>query len=107
MSCGTLSIDHPPIYLFNSYAHVCYHDSFVIFVSSLTDNDDMKCRMYNCILVVGGGLSFDGTENLLQYRIWLNLPPALKQSANVLVLTKSKVNHSVKFSDSQSDSDSQ
>ena len=51
----------------------------------------MKRRMYSCVLIVGGGLSFDGTENLLQYRIWLNLPPAMRQSTNVLVITKSKV----------------
>ena len=57
----------------------------------VTDSEEMKRRMYSCILVVGGGLSFDGTENLLQYRVWLNLPPAVRSSANVVVLTKSKV----------------
>ena len=47
--------------------------------------------MYSNILLVGGGLLFEGIESLLQYRIWLHLPLQFRQSANVVVLTRSKV----------------
>jgi len=54
------------------------------------DSDDMKRRMFSCILVVGGGLSFPGA------RLWLErlsaLIPAMYQSetGSVEVITKPK-----------------
>jgi len=47
--------------------------------------------MYGNILLVGGGLLFEGVESLLQYRVWLNLPPQYQSAASVNVLTRSKV----------------
>jgi len=47
--------------------------------------------MYGNILLVGGGLLFEGVESLLQYRVWLNLPPQYQSTASVNVLTRSKV----------------
>ena len=51
--------------------------------------------MYSSILLVGGGLMFEGVESLLQYRVWLNLPQPYRQSANVNVVSRSKVSLSL------------
>ena len=47
--------------------------------------------MYSNILLVGGGLLFEGVESLLQYRVWLNLPPNIRLHTNVTVISRSKV----------------
>ena len=47
--------------------------------------------MYSNILLVGGGLMFEGVESLLQYRVWLNLPPNIRHHTNVTVISRSKV----------------
>ena len=47
--------------------------------------------MYSNILLVGGGLLFEGVESLLQYRVWLNLPPHIRHHTNVTVISRSKV----------------
>ena len=57
----------------------------------IVENDEMKARMFNNVLLVGGGLMFEGIESLLQYRLWLNLPSPQRQTANVTVLTRTKV----------------
>ena len=47
--------------------------------------------MYSNILLVGDGLMFEGVESLLQYRVWLNLPPNIRHHTNVTVISRSKV----------------
>ncbi|XP_067938587.1 actin-related protein 8-like [Watersipora subatra] len=54
------------------------------------ENEEIKRKMYSNILLVGGGLLFEGVESLLQYRLWLHLPPHLKQSVNITVLSRTK-----------------
>lgn len=57
----------------------------------IADNEEMSGRMYSNILLVGGGLMFEGVESLLQYRVWLNLPQNIRHHTNVTVISRSKV----------------
>ena len=65
----------------------CFH-----ILSYFVDNDDMKRRMYSCILVVGGGLMFSGAQSWLQYTIWTQMPPHIRMTLDVMdVITRPKV----------------
>ncbi|XP_062612394.1 actin-related protein 8-like [Saccostrea cucullata] len=39
------------------------------------DNDETKKKMYSCMVVVGGGMMFEGAQQWLQYRVWVGMPP--------------------------------
>ncbi|TRY81838.1 hypothetical protein DNTS_011405 [Danionella cerebrum] len=41
-------------------------------------SDETKRKMYSCILVVGGGLQFHGTQQFLQHRILNKMPPSFR-----------------------------
>lgn len=45
-----------------------------IFHSSILANDELKRKMYGCILVVGGGMKFPGIGKWLQNRVGLQIP---------------------------------
>ncbi|KAK7101992.1 actin-related protein 8-like [Littorina saxatilis] len=38
------------------------------------DGEEMKRRMLSTILLVGGGLGFEGAQLWLQYQVWMNMP---------------------------------
>ena len=42
--------------------------------SSLAASDEMKRRMYSCILLVGGGAKFEGLSTWLHNRLLLQIP---------------------------------
>lgn len=55
------------------------------------ESDDMKKRMYSCIIVVGGGLAFLGTQSWLQYLLWIQMPPPVRLSLETMdVYTRPK-----------------
>ncbi|XP_060598476.1 actin-related protein 8-like [Ruditapes philippinarum] len=49
-------------------------DEAVLYSIDKCDSDDMKKKMYSCIVVVGGGFNFESTQPWLQYCIWKNMP---------------------------------
>jgi actin-related protein 8 len=56
------------------------------------ETDDMKKRMYSCIMVVGGGLMFQGLRGWLQHLIWSQMSPTIKPSIESQeIITKTKV----------------
>ncbi|KAI0239859.1 Actin-related protein 8 [Lamellibrachia satsuma] len=55
------------------------------------ENDDMKKRMYSCVVVVGGGLAFLGCQSWLQYLLWIQMPPHVRLSLETMdVYTRPK-----------------
>ncbi|XP_032892447.1 actin-related protein 8 isoform X2 [Amblyraja radiata] len=54
-------------------------------------SDETKKKMYSSILVVGGGLMFQGAQEFLQHRILNKMPPSFRRIVeNVEVLTRPK-----------------
>uniref|UniRef100_A0A672MU69 Actin related protein 8 n=1 Tax=Sinocyclocheilus grahami TaxID=75366 RepID=A0A672MU69_SINGR len=54
-------------------------------------SDETKRKMYSCILVVGGGLLFDGAQEFLQHRVLNKMPPSFRRLVeNVNVITRQK-----------------
>ena len=59
---------------------------------SIAENDEMKKRMYSCIVVVGGGLAFTGAQAWLQYLLWIQMSPQVRISLETMdVYTRPKV----------------
>lgn len=46
----------------------------LIEIVHITANEDLKRKMYGCILIVGGGMKFAGIATWLQNRISLQIP---------------------------------
>ncbi|MGH0167785.1 UNVERIFIED_CONTAM: hypothetical protein FKN15_053689 [Acipenser sinensis] len=54
-------------------------------------SDETKKKMYSCILVVGGGLMFHGSQEFLRHRILNKMPPSFRRVVeNVEVITRPK-----------------
>ncbi|XP_055503485.1 actin-related protein 8 isoform X2 [Leucoraja erinacea] len=54
-------------------------------------SDETKKKMYSSILVVGGGLMFQGAQEFLQHRILNKMPPSFRRIVeNVEVITRPK-----------------
>jgi len=61
----------------------------------VSDSDEMKKRMYSCIVVVGGGLMFSGAQSWLQYLVWTHMPAHMRLALETMdVITKPKVSRS-------------
>ncbi|RWS17454.1 actin-related protein 8-like protein [Dinothrombium tinctorium] len=54
------------------------------------DNDDTKRRMYNCVLVVGGGINFKGIDTWLQSRLSVQIPLQYRTGQCVDIITNPK-----------------
>ncbi|ELT94986.1 hypothetical protein CAPTEDRAFT_229124 [Capitella teleta] len=55
------------------------------------ENDDMKRRMYSCVMVIGGGLMFPGLHGWLQHLLWTQMPAAMRLSIESMdIITKTK-----------------
>ncbi|XP_058827296.1 actin-related protein 8-like [Topomyia yanbarensis] len=51
-------------------------------------NDELKRKMYGCILVVGGGMKFTGISNWLQNRVALKIPLMFRSEHNIVTSSK-------------------
>ena len=61
------------------------------------ESDEMKKRMYSCVIVVGGGFMYNDAESWLQYRIWSQMPARYRSQLETMdVLTKAKVSMMVR-----------
>ena len=59
---------------------------------SILESDDVKKKMYSCIIVVGGGFNFESTQPWLQYCIWKNMPGYFRPLLETMdVITRPKV----------------
>lgn len=58
----------------------------------VTASDETKRKMYSSILIVGGGLMFQGAQEFLLHRIINKMPPSFRRLVdNVEVITRPKV----------------
>lgn len=54
-------------------------------------NDEVKKKMYSCIVVVGGGFKFEGAQQWLQYKVWVGMPPQYRLMLETMdVITRPK-----------------
>ncbi|XP_033746554.1 actin-related protein 8-like [Pecten maximus] len=54
-------------------------------------SDEVKKKMYSCIIVVGGGMMFEEAQQWLQYRVWVGMPPQYRLMLETMdVLTRQK-----------------
>uniref|UniRef100_A0A8C9SC32 Actin-related protein 8 n=1 Tax=Scleropages formosus TaxID=113540 RepID=A0A8C9SC32_SCLFO len=61
-------------------------------------SDETKRKMYSSILVVGGGLMFQGAQEFLQHRILNKMPPSFRRVVeNVEVITRPKSPPSIRW----------
>ena len=59
-----------------------------------TGSDEMKKKMYSCIIVVGGGMNFEGAQPWLQYRIWVGMQHQYRLMLETMdVITRPKVQY--------------
>ena len=50
----------------------------------LTGSSEMKYKLYGSILVIGGGLAFQGAAAMLQARLELQLPTLINRSSQTV-----------------------
>ncbi|XP_072179953.1 actin-related protein 8-like [Diadema setosum] len=67
-------------------------DQAILYSIDCCASDETKKKMYNCILVVGGGMAlFQGATEMLQHRIQTKMPPSFRRAVDrVEVICKSK-----------------
>ncbi|RWS22642.1 actin-related protein 8-like protein [Leptotrombidium deliense] len=65
-------------------------DQAIIQCIDRCDNDDTKRRMYNCVLVVGGGINFKGVETWLQNRLSVQIPLQYRTGQCIDIVTNPK-----------------
>ncbi|WAR25144.1 ARP8-like protein, partial [Mya arenaria] len=53
-------------------------DQAVLYSIEKCGSDEMKKKMYSCIVVVGGGLNFESAQPWLQYCIWKYMPSHIR-----------------------------
>lgn len=54
-------------------------------------SDEVKKKMYSCIIVVGGGMMFEEAQQWLQYRVWVGMPHQYRLMLETMdVLTRQK-----------------
>lgn len=49
-------------------------DEAILYSIDKCESDEVKKKMYSCIVVVGGGLNFESTQPWLQYCVWKSMP---------------------------------
>lgn len=58
----------------------------------MADGDEVKRKMYSCLLVVGGGMMFEGAQTWLQYQVWMQMPVQHRVALETMdVITRPKV----------------
>ncbi|CAL1544546.1 unnamed protein product [Lymnaea stagnalis] len=71
--------------------HLMGVDEAIIHSIEKCDSDELKRKLYSCILVVGGGLQFDGAMTWLQHQVWQSLPISMRQQLETMdIITKPK-----------------
>ncbi|XP_042617387.1 actin-related protein 8 [Cyprinus carpio] len=66
-------------------------DKPILHIIDSCASDEMKRKMYSCILVVGGGLLFHGAQEFLQHHSLNKMPPSFHRLVeNVDVITRPK-----------------
>ncbi|KAH9508205.1 Actin- protein 8 [Bulinus truncatus] len=71
--------------------HLMGVDEAVIHSIEKCDSEELRRKLYGCILVVGGGLQFDGATSWLQYQVLHSMPLCMKQQLDSLdIITKPK-----------------
>lgn len=59
---------------------------------SFSDSEDLRKKLFSSILLVGGGLQFEGAMTWLQYQVWQSMPASTRQQLETMdIITKPKV----------------
>jgi len=71
--------------------HLMGVDEAIIHSIEKCDSEELRRKMYSCILVVGGGLQFEGAMTWLQYQVWQTMPPQTRLQLETMdIITKPK-----------------
>lgn len=66
-------------------------DKAILYSIDRCGSDETKKKMYSTILVVGGGMNFEGAQPWLQYRIWMGMAHQYRLMLETMdVITKPK-----------------
>ncbi|KAK6176999.1 hypothetical protein SNE40_015194 [Patella caerulea] len=66
-------------------------DEAIVYSIEKCSNDDIKRKMYSCILIIGGGMSFDAAQKCITGRIWPQIPHYQRLQMDTMdVLTRPK-----------------
>lgn len=66
-------------------------DEAIIHSIEKCDSEDLRRRLYSCILVVGGGLQFDGAMSWLQHQVTQAIPSNMRAQLDSMdIITKPK-----------------
>ncbi|KAK0062562.1 actin-related protein 8 [Biomphalaria pfeifferi] len=71
--------------------HLMGVDEAIIHSIEKCDSEELRRKLYSCVLVVGGGLQFEGAVRWLQYQVWHSIPLNMRQQLdNLEIITKPK-----------------
>lgn len=62
-----------------------------MYIFCFPDCDELKMKMYSCVLVVGGGMMFNGINTWLHNRLQVQIP-IMYRSEQFEIITRPKVN---------------
>lgn len=66
-------------------------DQAILHSINKLSNDEIKKKMYSCILVIGGGLMFRGAQAWIQHRLWSQLPTQFRYTLEAMdIITRAK-----------------
>jgi len=66
-------------------------DEAIIHCIEKCDSEELRRKLYSCILVVGGGLQFEGAMNWLQYQVCQTMPTQTRLQLETMdIITKPK-----------------
>ncbi|XP_005093366.1 actin-related protein 8 [Aplysia californica] len=71
--------------------HLMGVDEAIIHCIEKCDSEELRRKLYSCILVVGGGLQFEGAMTWLQYQVWQSMPAQMRLQLETMdIITKPK-----------------
>ncbi|XP_014790485.2 actin-related protein 8 [Octopus bimaculoides] len=66
-------------------------DQAILHSINKLSNDEIKKKMYSCILVIGGGLNIRGVQGWIQHRLWSQMPVQFRYTLEGMdVITRAK-----------------
>lgn len=66
-------------------------DEAIIHCIEKCESEELRRKLYSCILVVGGGLQFEGAMNWLQYQVCQSMPTQIRLQLDTMeIITKPK-----------------
>ncbi|XP_059170744.1 actin-related protein 8-like [Physella acuta] len=71
--------------------HLMGVDEAILHSIEKCDSEDLRKKLFSSILLVGGGLQFEGAMTWLQYQVWQSMPASTRQQLDTMdIITKPK-----------------